>query len=86
MTDEHAMTDEEAEDAAHEQHYLDVQTALTRVEQPDEIFLDTLAEALYAGSELGVLPFDSIGQEDAIAIWRAVESVIQYDFPKNLRM
>ena len=79
------MTEEE-EDTAHEEHYFAVQKALTRADQPDEIARDALAEALYAGSELGVLPFDSIELDDAIAIWRAVESVIQYDFPNDLRM
>ena len=79
--------DEQEEDSAHEQHYLDVKAAFERVDLPDNSDVrDTLAEAMYAGSELGVFSIDDIDVEAALEIWRAVESVRQHGFPTELRM
>lgn len=83
MTDA-ALTEEELEDAAHEEHYFAVKKALRRVDAAEAT--SEMSEAMYAGSELGVLPFDGIDVESALEIWRAVESVRQHGFPTDLRM
>ncbi len=76
--------DEQEEDIAHEKNYFAVKKALALVDamEPSR----EMDEAMYAGSELGIFPFDEISADDALIIWRAVESVRLHGFPNNLKM